>query len=215
MSDIRDFHPTDVIEDADGSLLVIDTGGWYKLCCPTSQLAKPEVFGAIYRVRRKGSASAGDPRGRTLAWSTMSPADLALRLDDPRPAVQSRALHLLGMAGQAAVPALADVLRRSRSAEARHNAVWALTRIDHPAAREAVRIALDDRDDSVRQAAVHSAGLWRDEHSLPQLVSALGPAGPRSSAPPPRRSAALAVLERSRVSSRRRPRTSIASSSTR
>ena len=39
----------DVFEDADGSLIVIDTGGWYKLCCPTSQLAKPDVLGAIYR----------------------------------------------------------------------------------------------------------------------------------------------------------------------
>src|SRR5262249_18390067 len=54
VSDNTDFHPTDVIEDADGSLLVIDTGGWYKLCCPTSQLAKPDVLGAIYRVRRMG-----------------------------------------------------------------------------------------------------------------------------------------------------------------
>src|SRR5207248_8225965 len=27
-SDNPDFHPTDVIEDADGSLVVIDTGGW-------------------------------------------------------------------------------------------------------------------------------------------------------------------------------------------
>jgi putative membrane-bound dehydrogenase-like protein len=35
-SDNFDFHPTDVLEDADGSLLVIDTGGWYKLCCPTA-----------------------------------------------------------------------------------------------------------------------------------------------------------------------------------
>ncbi len=42
-----DFHPTDVIEDADGSLLVVDTGGWYKLCCPSSQLHKPDVLGAI------------------------------------------------------------------------------------------------------------------------------------------------------------------------
>src|SRR3546814_9217684 len=49
VSDNTDFHPTDVIEDADGSLLVIDTGGWYKLCCPTSQLWKPDVLGAIYR----------------------------------------------------------------------------------------------------------------------------------------------------------------------
>ena len=28
-SDNRDFHPTDVLEDADGSLLVVDTGGWF------------------------------------------------------------------------------------------------------------------------------------------------------------------------------------------
>jgi putative heme-binding domain-containing protein len=48
-----DFHPTDVIQCADGSLLVVDTGGWYKLCCPTSQLAKPEVPGAIYRIYPK------------------------------------------------------------------------------------------------------------------------------------------------------------------
>ncbi len=75
VSDNRDFHPTDVIEDADGSLLVVDTGPWYKLCCPTSQLAKPEVLGAVYRVRRKGSAAIADPRGRKLAWGTMPPPD--------------------------------------------------------------------------------------------------------------------------------------------
>ena len=56
VSDNLDFHPTDVLEDADGSLLVVDTGGWYKLCCPTSQLAKPDVLGAIYRVRRRGAS---------------------------------------------------------------------------------------------------------------------------------------------------------------
>ncbi len=50
-----DFHPTDIHEDADGSLLVVDTGGWYKLCCPTSQLHKPDVLGAIYRIKRKGA----------------------------------------------------------------------------------------------------------------------------------------------------------------
>ena len=49
-----DFHPTDVLPDADGSLLVVDTGGWYRLCCPSSQLAKPDVLGGIYRVRRDG-----------------------------------------------------------------------------------------------------------------------------------------------------------------
>ena len=50
-----DFHPTDVLEDADGSLVVVDTGGWYKLCCPSSQLQKPDVLGGVYRVRRQGA----------------------------------------------------------------------------------------------------------------------------------------------------------------
>src|SRR5206468_1040960 len=73
----RDFHPTDVLEDADGSLLVVDTGGWYKLCCPTSQLVKPDVLGAVYRVRRTGAAPVADPRGRKIAWARQTPAGLA------------------------------------------------------------------------------------------------------------------------------------------
>ncbi len=62
-SESFDFHPTDVIEDADGSVLVCDTGGWYKLCCPTSQFHKPDVLGAIYRIRRQGAPKVDDPRG--------------------------------------------------------------------------------------------------------------------------------------------------------
>jgi putative membrane-bound dehydrogenase-like protein len=68
-----DFRPTDVLEDADGSLLIVDTGGWYKLCCPTSQLAKPDVLGAIYRVRRIGAPAAEDPRGLKLEWPKLAP----------------------------------------------------------------------------------------------------------------------------------------------
>lgn len=55
VSDQIDFRPTDVFEDADGSLLVVDTGGWYKLCCPSSQLAKADVLGSIYRIRKTGT----------------------------------------------------------------------------------------------------------------------------------------------------------------
>ncbi len=172
-SDDRDFHPTDVVEDADGSLVVIDTGPWYKLCCPTSQLAKPEVLGAIYRVRRKGAPAPGDPRGRRLAWNTMTPAAMTKLLDDERPAVQSRALQQFGKSGTAAVPALAEVLSASRSVEARRNAVWALTRIESAQAREAVRVALGDRDEGVRRVAIYSVGLWRDGAALPRLVEAL------------------------------------------
>ncbi len=82
VADSLDFHPTDVIEDADGSLLVVDTGAWYKLCCPTSQLAKPDVLGAIYRVRRRAAPAMQDPRGLKIAWATLTPVELAARLDD-------------------------------------------------------------------------------------------------------------------------------------
>ena len=170
VSDNRDFHPTDVIEDADGSLLVVDTGPWYKLCCPTSQLAKPQVLGAIYRVRRTAAPRLSDPRGRALPWSTMSPSDMAALLDNTRPFVERRALFEFSKSGAAAVPALAAVIRESRSVEARRNAVWALTRIDGDEARQAVRSALGDTDVGVRQAAIHSAGLWRDRTAVPLLV---------------------------------------------
>ena len=172
-SNSRDFFPTDVIEDADGSLLVIDTGAWYTLCCPSSQLAKPEVLGGIYRVRRRDARKPGDPRGLRIGWNALAPADAAARLDDVRPAVRQRAIRQLGTQGGDAVSALTDVLKRSSSPEARRNAVWALTRIETAPAREAVRFAMRDRDESVRHAAIQSAGLWRDADAVPQLVDAL------------------------------------------
>ncbi len=171
VADDRDFHPTDVIEDADGSLLVIDTGPWYKLCCPTSQLAKPVVLGAIYRIRRTGAARPSDPLGLRLDWPSLGSDRLAALLDDPRPVVRNKAVQQLGKTGDAATPALARLLRTSASAEARRNAVWALTRIEASSARTATRLALSDRDDSVRHAAVHAAGLWRDAGALDQLAA--------------------------------------------
>ncbi len=172
-SDDRDFHPTDVIEDADGSLLVIDTGAWYKLCCPTSQLAKPDVLGGIYRIRRAGATSVRDPRGLALGWKTMNPVNLVALLDDRRTAVQNRAVRELAARGANAIPALSDALRASKSTDTRRNAVWALTRIDDTAARQATLVAIGDADESVRHAAVHAAGLWRDAGAAPRLREAL------------------------------------------
>src|SRR3954471_3304973 len=106
VSDDRGFHPTDVIEDADGSLLVIDTGPWYKLCCPTSQLAKPDVPGGIYRVRRVGAPQQRDPRGVELTWTTATPGDLAGVLGDTRLAFQNRAVRELSARAGDAIPAL-------------------------------------------------------------------------------------------------------------
>lgn len=172
-SDNTDFHPTDVIEDADGSLLVIDTGGWYKLCCPTSQLSKPDVLGAIYRIRRTGASPVSDPRGLEIAWSAQDPQQLVQLLADPRPAVRKRALLLLGKAGEAAVPPLARALHAFASPEARANVVWGLTRINGASARAGVRAALVDQSGLVRAAALHSISLWRDGDALDQIIKIL------------------------------------------
>ncbi|MCG8648313.1 MAG: sulfatase-like hydrolase/transferase, partial [Pirellulales bacterium] len=75
-SSSREFHPTDVLEDADGSLLVVDTGGWFYRGCPTSQFSKPELLGGIYRIRRSGMTTLVDPRGKRIDWETLSAAEL-------------------------------------------------------------------------------------------------------------------------------------------
>ena len=178
VSDNPDFHPTDVIEDADGSLLVIDTGAWYKLCCPTSQLSKPDVLGAIYRVRRTGAPKVADPRGLAITWQKLDPTQLTFLLGDDRPAVRKRSLLQLGKAGAVAVPALNQALSTDESVETRAIVVWALTRIDAPSARAATRIALKDRADLVRHAAVLSCALWRDSEAEPQLLTLLTDSNP-------------------------------------
>ncbi len=173
VSDNRDFHPTDVLEDADGSLLVIDTGGWYKLCCPTSQLHKPDILGAIYRVRRAGMPRVEDARGRKIAWPQLSAEQLTALLDDPRPVVRKRAIAALAAKKTSALPAVAHAIREGKSPQARRNALWAATRIDSADARAAVRIAFADPDETVRQVAGHSASLWRDRNAVGPLLGLL------------------------------------------
>ena len=168
-----DFHPTCVKEDADGSLLVIDTGGWYKICCPTSQLYKPDVLGAIYRIRKTGAPKVEDGRGLKIDWVKARPSELTGFLDDNRPFVVTRAIHELAKRKGESIPALREVLgSASNFVDARRNAVWALTQIDSKEARHALYLAFPDvnsplrADDTVAQTAFHSISLWRDWESV-------------------------------------------------
>lgn len=51
-----DVHLTDVLEDRDGSLLLVDTGGWFRIGCPSSLMAKPDITGAVYRITHKAKS---------------------------------------------------------------------------------------------------------------------------------------------------------------
>ncbi|HEX7447236.1 MAG TPA: PVC-type heme-binding CxxCH protein, partial [Pirellulales bacterium] len=169
VSDNHDFHPTDVLADADGSLVVVDTGGWYKLCCPTSQLVKPDVLGAIYRVSRIGSLPVDDPRGLKQQWSDIPATELAERIADARPAVQRRAMQEFGKRGREERLALKSLIGKQRGARVERDAMWAASQFDDPAARAQVRSMLSAADEMVRQAAIHSVSVGRDADALPQL----------------------------------------------
>jgi putative membrane-bound dehydrogenase-like protein len=164
-----DFHPTDVIEDADGSMLFLDTGGWYVDACPLSKIAKSERMGAIYRVRKTEAARVKDPLGERLELESLPVAQLASYLADPRPMVRDRAVELLVGKKEAAVEALAAALAESNSIEAKCAAVFALGRIGSPIALEKARAGLSDRDFEARIAAARVAGMQKDQAALALL----------------------------------------------
>jgi putative heme-binding domain-containing protein len=169
--DHPDFHPTDVFEDADGSLLIVDTGGWYKVCCPTSQLAKPDVLGAIYRVRRNDAPSIADPLGAEIDWAKADAKELTALLKDSRLFVQRRATAALRKLQDKAVDALSSVVQTNESPEVRRRAVWTLAGINTPVATSAIAPALNDKDQTVQQAAIHATGLARNQAAAERLMT--------------------------------------------
>ena len=192
-------------------------------------LAAPQARRARGDLSRppQGRAEAGRPaRARRSRWATLTPDGLVKLIDDPRPAVRARAIQTLagpGRAGPGRSPiGCAHALgpqsggRLAAATAGRIDCVWTACRIDHPRARALVRDGLDDPDPTVRQAAAHAAGLWRDKEAAPKLIDLLrdGPA-------PAARASAEALgrigdtVRRARAARGRRTRRRIASWSTR
>lgn len=174
-----DFHPSDVVESADGSLIVIDTGSWYVQHCPTGRIREVHAPGGIYRVHRTDASSAGDPWGREIHTDNLSPERLARLLDDPRPAVRERAQRALAARGAASVTVLASLLERSTSVTAKQHAIWALAANQSAAALDPVRKALQSAEPDViipAARAVAWRGDGRSSAILEQLLSARAPA---------------------------------------
>ncbi len=191
VSDNIDFHPTDVIEDADGSLLIVDTGGWYKLCCPTSQLVKPDVTGAIYRVRKVGAHKVDDPRGEKIDWAKADLDALTKLVDDSRPAVRVRAADSLAARGADGIQQLARGVfgARTHSDEAWRLAVATLAGVDHFVARGPARGCLSTQlPRDLTMIGIHAVSLWRDKDAIRDLVRLL-----RDGNEPVKRAAAAAL----------------------
>src|SRR4029077_12608127 len=148
-SDDPDFHPSDVLEDADGSLLVVDTGAWYVQHCPTGRIRAAHSHGGIYRVRWAGEGRRDDARGVSIDWPRLSVVRLVGLLSDRRPAVRDRAVRALSARGAGAIPPLGDLLGEAVAPAVRGEAVRALAAIADPAALPPLRRALADADADV------------------------------------------------------------------
>ncbi len=146
VSDNVDFHPTDVLPDADGSLLVVDTGGWYKLCCPSSQLAKPDILGAIYRVRKGGSPQLADSARKAAYARLVKPPGLGATKDN----VAGLKLAVL-TAPQTERSRFLSVLASYKATPNEQNA-WAA------------------------RVAAEGLGRLRDKPSVPVILETIGPA---------------------------------------
>jgi len=164
-----DMHPTDVLEDADGSLLVLLTGGWFIEGCPLSRVAKPDVPGGIYRIRKKGAVNSKDVWGKKIDFKDASAEELVSLVADKRMMVKKQAIESLVVLGDEAVDAIAKGLD-AKEEEVRTSLVFILSRIGTASALGHVRIALTDTSAMVRTAAARSVGLARDKASLLPLM---------------------------------------------
>lgn len=156
--DHPDFHPTDVLQAPDGSVLVIDTGGWYKLCCPTSQIAKPQALGAVYRLRRKGGELPTEPP--PPQWTPPpadDPAAAMAGLADPNPHVRRRAAESLAVRPDPQGTTSAALLRALEAPDVDrflfHALTNALREIGNPTA---TRPGLTHPHPAVRAAALYA-----------------------------------------------------------
>jgi putative membrane-bound dehydrogenase-like protein len=174
-----DLRLSDVLEDADGSLLAVDMGAWFNYGCPTAKIAKPEVLGSIYRIRRDAAPRVDDSWGKQHKLRELSAEKLVEWLDDPRALFRDRVIAELARRGNAALKALSrkqtglasSADNPARTALRRRNALWTLCRIRTPEAQALIRDGLADQDASVRMVAAHCVGLERDAKASSALAS--------------------------------------------
>ncbi len=165
-----DTHFTDVLEDRNGDLLVLDTGGWFRNGCPTSQLAKPEVAGTIYRLSKKGVPYQAPTYPN---WGKLTSEQVSHFLGAPEDWLRERAITELAVRGAPAMPELERILTEGEAdATARKNAVWTLARMKFSESADLIHAALSDPDAGVRQTACNAISVTRTW----QIVAANQPA---------------------------------------
>lgn len=189
-SDSLDIHLTDVLQDADGSMLVVNTGGWFIAGCPLSVVAKTNVLGGIYRIKKTGAPHVEDAWGRKIDFKNATPQQLVNYMMDDRQVVRDRAIEEIVLKADVAADVLKKSLSLFKAEEQRAAAVFALSRMQNEAAKEGVRSAMNDESSIVRTAAVRAIGLAKDKTALDKLIALV-----QKDKAPVRRQAATALTQ--------------------
>lgn len=101
-------------------------------------------------------------------------AALRKSLKDKDAEVRKHAIMTLSEMGDTgSVDMFIDLLKNDPSAEVREFAVMGLSEMDSREAKEALRVALDDKSDSVREHALMALAQHADEESMPVLIDYL------------------------------------------
>ena len=142
-ADRVDFHPVDVLEETDGSLLVFDTGGWYDLCCPSSGSDQKVAMGGIYRLRSS-----------------------SLKISNIKSSLPS-----IEQATRLAMNKSLDAISRKEAIWQLTSAIAASP--DNGNLAEPIIALLRDPDPSIQQTAANIVGLNRWKHSVQGLLGVI------------------------------------------
>ncbi|MBL8856567.1 MAG: HEAT repeat domain-containing protein [Planctomycetaceae bacterium] len=193
VADRIDFHPTDVQPDADGSLLIVDTGGWYDLCCPTSRVDQKAANGGIYRLSRMDTKSRfrlPQDRQKQVGQHIMD------RLVDDRRWVARQALLELRELDAPAKEQLSNELAQrlgdpAQSIDDRQIWLWALSGLDTTTAKQVLVETLKSSEPELVHVACHAVSVNRETLAVDNLEWLV-----RSEQPLPVRRAAAEALGR-------------------
>lgn len=183
-----DSHPTDVLQDADGSMLVVVTGGWFINGCPLSRVAKPNVLGGIYRIRKKGAPNVNDAWGKKINFEQSSVKQLATYAKDSRTIVRKKAFDSLVQKGDAAIPSLQQIISQSKDEDIKASAVFAISRINTSKSATVLRSLMSNQNAVAATAAIRSIGLSKDKLAVGKLMEIVQKGNPQV-----RRQAATAI----------------------
>lgn len=180
-----DFHPTDVIEDQDGSILILDTGDWYDLCCPSSGIEGQRSQGGIYRLVKKQTNSNSEPNLHEIDWDRMSLPNALAMLDGSNPLLTQHASDWIVLQDDAGMAIRNKFYEEDSSLALKQRLVWLASRLSEQIANGMLVDFLGSSKEPKLQQTILNAShrkLSLDQNQVFRLLRSSDPMVQRSAA---------------------------------